>query len=252
MAKYASKVKESTTTTGTGPLNLDGAMTGYRAILDPAQIVSGDYVQYYLKDGSGNNAWERGFGQVTSGTPDTLSRVKVLESSNADALIDLAAGTHEVIIAPAPPLIARRIGAHIRNSSGGQSISTGSINQNINMWTGETILYDTDTIQNFQQLIMPAWADVAEVYFFLKLDAPAPGNPALMQVVIDFADNVNGDNLISIPLDGMYDSGCGVFSTTIRRNSNANHPTTDFKLKANGSGQTLTVQDATMRMDILA
>ena len=53
MAKYASRVKETTTTTGTGTIDLNGAVTGFRGFLDPSEISDQDYVPYILHDAGG-------------------------------------------------------------------------------------------------------------------------------------------------------------------------------------------------------
>jgi hypothetical protein len=99
MAKYASRVKETTTTTGTGTINLDGAVAGFRTFLAPADINDQDYVPYILLDADGL-AWEEGYGKVIAGTPNQLERGFVMDSSNGGAAIVLSAGTHTVGIGP--------------------------------------------------------------------------------------------------------------------------------------------------------
>lgn len=42
------------------------------------------------------SAWEQGIGTVTSGTPNTLQRTRILNSSNADAALNLGAGTKTI------------------------------------------------------------------------------------------------------------------------------------------------------------
>ena len=92
----ADRVAETTTTTGTGPLSLNGAITGFRTFV--AGAGSGRSVEYTVVD-RGTGAWEPGVGTVTAGTPDTLSRDRVKSSSNAGALVNFAAGTKDVFIA---------------------------------------------------------------------------------------------------------------------------------------------------------
>jgi len=95
MAVYADRVKETTTTTGTGTINLDGAPTGYRTFI--AGAGNGATVSYCIAHQS-NGEWEVGSGTVTDGTPDTLSRGAVQSSSNAGAAVNFSAGTKDVFL----------------------------------------------------------------------------------------------------------------------------------------------------------
>ncbi len=88
---YADRVKESTTTTGTGTITLAGAASQFQAF---SVFPTGSVVAYTIADQSGTN-WEVGIGTYTlSGT--TLSRDTVLSSSNAGALVSFGAGTKDV------------------------------------------------------------------------------------------------------------------------------------------------------------
>ena len=247
MAKYASMCKETTTTTGTGTLSLGGAVSGFRTILSPSNISSGNYVQYFLKDANGTG-WERGFGVITSGTPDTLSRVKILESSASDAAITLSAGTHTVGIAPTPQLITGQLGAYYSHNTT-QTITTGTINTLLNFNTTPTQHYDTDTLRSGSRLVMPAWADVAEVHFDYDQSAPATGSPTLIYFIVDYADNFH-TRIFDCSFDGQYLDGGAAYSQIIRR-SDATNPQMEIQVKANASGQTITV-GGSIRMDIIA
>jgi hypothetical protein len=95
----ADRVKETSTTTGTGALTLAGAMTGFRAFSSVCS--NGDTCYYSLAqvDGNGNptGAWEVGVGTyATSG--NTLTRTTILASSNSGSAVNLAAGTTQVWI----------------------------------------------------------------------------------------------------------------------------------------------------------
>lgn len=95
----AERVRETTTTTGTGTLNLGGATAACRTFA--AAIGTGNRTRYCLVSADGSN-WEIGIGTVTAGSPDTLSRTALL-STNSNALISLAAGTHKVFCSGGPP-----------------------------------------------------------------------------------------------------------------------------------------------------
>jgi len=88
----ADRVKETSTSTGTGTINLAGAVSGFQTFV--AGVGSTNVTYYTILDGNGT-AWEIGYGTVTDASPDTLSRT-VLKSSNSDNLLDLSAGTHTV------------------------------------------------------------------------------------------------------------------------------------------------------------
>ena len=72
------RVKETSTTTGTGTLNLDGASVGFVTFV--AGIATGN-TTYYAIHAQGTNNWEVGIGTVTDATPDTLARTTVLDNS---------------------------------------------------------------------------------------------------------------------------------------------------------------------------
>lgn len=104
MLKDGSRVQEVTNTTGTGPLSLLGAPTGYTRF--DAQIGSDNEVLYWLFDADGVN-WECGRGTVLAG--NTLTRDSIIEStrytSGTPDKIVLSAGTHTVLNAPVPGFV---------------------------------------------------------------------------------------------------------------------------------------------------
>lgn len=91
MPKIADRVKETTTTTGTGTYSLGGAATGFRAF--SAAFATGDAVYYCVENGTD---WEVGIGTLTTGTPWTLARTTILASSNSGSAVSWAAGTRNV------------------------------------------------------------------------------------------------------------------------------------------------------------
>jgi hypothetical protein len=83
------RVKETTTTTGTGTYTLAGAVTGFQAF---SVIGNANTCGYAITDGTD---WEVGVGTYTlSGT--TLARTSVLASSNAGAAVNWGAGTKTI------------------------------------------------------------------------------------------------------------------------------------------------------------
>ena len=88
----ADRVKETTTTTGTGAVTLAGAVTGFQAF--SAGVGNSNTTYYTIQDANGT-AWEVGLGTLNADST-TLTRTTVYESSNSDAAITLTSGTHTV------------------------------------------------------------------------------------------------------------------------------------------------------------
>lgn len=95
------RVFETTTTTGTGTLNLGGAPDSYQSFVDG--IGDGNTCFYVITN---DTDWETGIGTVTSGSPDTLSRDTVYQSSNSDAKVNFGSGTKNVFVALISEFIA--------------------------------------------------------------------------------------------------------------------------------------------------
>lgn len=89
----ADRVKETTTTAGTGTLSLGGAAAGFQAF---SVIGDGNSTYYTIVDSTANT-WEVGIGTYTS-SGSTLSRDSVFASSNSGNLVDFAANTKDVFI----------------------------------------------------------------------------------------------------------------------------------------------------------
>jgi hypothetical protein len=101
----ADRVKDTTTTTGTGTVTLSGTPpTGFQAF---SVIGNGNTTYYTIVAGS---QWEVGLGTYSSTGP-TLARNTVLESSNSGSLVNFSAGTKEVFVTyPADKSIADGFG----------------------------------------------------------------------------------------------------------------------------------------------
>lgn len=87
------RVKETTTTTGTGSLTLGGASSGFTRFGDVLTVL--DTFFYCIEDPNTGD-WEIGLGTY-SGT-NTLARTSILRSSNANAAVSFASGTKNVFI----------------------------------------------------------------------------------------------------------------------------------------------------------
>ena len=87
------RVKESTTTTGTGTIDLDGAIGGFKTFVAGIGTTNRTY---YAIVGRTTTEFEIGLGTVTDASTDTLSRDNVISSSNNDAKVSFSAGTKDV------------------------------------------------------------------------------------------------------------------------------------------------------------
>ena len=87
------RVKETSTTTGTGNISLAGAVSQFVSF--SSRYALGDVFQYTIAGQTGSE-WEVGYGTLSGSS--TLVRSRVLASSNADALVSFSAGTKDVFI----------------------------------------------------------------------------------------------------------------------------------------------------------
>jgi hypothetical protein len=85
------RVKETTTTVGTGTYTLAGAATGYQSF---SVIGNGNTTYYTVTNGTD---WEVGIGTYTS-SGTTLSRDTILESSAGGTAINWSVGSKDVFV----------------------------------------------------------------------------------------------------------------------------------------------------------
>jgi hypothetical protein len=104
MTAIADRVKETTTTTGTGDITLAGAVAQF--VTFTSRFAIGDYFNYAIVGQTGTE-WEVGRGHLSGAT--TLVRDVVRASSNADALVTFSAGTKDVFNTAAAAYLARPV-----------------------------------------------------------------------------------------------------------------------------------------------
>ena len=104
----ADRVKETTTTTGTGTVTLLGASTGYQSF----SAIGNGNTTYYTIAGQTGSEWEVGIGTYTS-SGTTLARTTVISSSNSGSLVNFSAGTKDVFVTYPAEYTANAVGGGI-------------------------------------------------------------------------------------------------------------------------------------------
>jgi hypothetical protein len=135
---------ETSTTTGTGTLNLGGAVTNYATFI--SQITSGSSVNYHITASDGT--LETGVGVLTDAAPDTLTRVAYWSTDGSGAELTLPAGTHTVCLGPTTQMFAGMKGFQLYTDDAGAvggilpfwhdsaSAADGDIAGEIQIWGG--------------------------------------------------------------------------------------------------------------------
>jgi hypothetical protein len=128
----ADRVKETSTTTGTGAIALAGAVAGFQSF---ASGVGNSNTTYYAVVNQAATEWEVGFGTLDS-TSANLARTTVLASSNGGSLVAFTAGTKEVFVTqPATRTLVQASGGGTTNgvlfyTGSGIAAATGALTFN--------------------------------------------------------------------------------------------------------------------------
>jgi hypothetical protein len=86
------RVKETTTTTGTGTFTLAGAVTGFETF---GTGVGNSNTTYYAVTLPGSTEFEVGLGTLSSDS-STIARTTIISSSNSDSAVNFSAGTKTI------------------------------------------------------------------------------------------------------------------------------------------------------------
>lgn len=119
------RVKETTSTTGTGTVTLTGAQLGFQSF--SSGIGSGNSCYYTIALGS---QWEVGIGSLTNAT--TFTRDTVISSSNASSLVSFSTGVKDIFCAlpakwtPSPVMYAQTfVNTHSTTLTQDQTLESG-------------------------------------------------------------------------------------------------------------------------------
>jgi hypothetical protein len=176
----ADRVKETSTTTGTGTYTLAGAVTGFESF---GSIGNGNTTYYACTLGSD---FEVGIGTYTS-SGTTLARTTILQSSNSDNAVNWGAGTKTLFCTqPAEKAV-------FRDASGNVSV------------TGDLTVTSTDAsadegpvLSIYRNSSSPADADaIGIIKFDAEDDADNQTTYAQMEVKINDASNTTEDGAVN-------------------------------------------------------
>lgn len=92
MPAFKDRVRDTTTTTGTGNVTLSG--TAPTGLVDFNAAFGTNVPFYYTIQGQSGSEWETGEGYLSAST--TLVRDRVIASSNSGAAVNFSAGTKDV------------------------------------------------------------------------------------------------------------------------------------------------------------
>ena len=138
---YADRVKETTTTTGTGTYTLAGAATGFQAF---SVVGDGNTCYYCVTD---DTDWEVGNGTYTaSGT--TLSRDSILASSNSGAAVNWGAGSKDAFITVPARQVREPMIILSKSSTVNQNVGGANGTEVYWTWDGEDFKDDFYTHDN--------------------------------------------------------------------------------------------------------
>jgi len=138
--KLADRVRETTTSTGTGAITLGGAVAGFVSF---SSVLSTNDTTYYVIVSSTATDWEVGVGTYSS---NTLTRTTVLDSSNSNALVNFTVGTKAVFIAQPAGRAVYSDGTSIVSSDGKSVLTTAGGTGVTSYVVGDTLYYAAGTV----------------------------------------------------------------------------------------------------------
>ena len=184
----ADRVRETSTTTGTGTLTLDGAVSGFQTF--STAIGNTNTCYYTIVNGS---EWEVGLGTVAAGT---LARTTVLKSSNAGSAVNFSAGSKDVFATyPGDKAVYKDSAGDVVGLKIGTNVQAWDAD--LDTWAGKTApsgtvvgTSDSQTLTN-KTLTSPT------------LTTPALGTPSSGNLTSCTADGTNKVGYQNIPLSGI-------------------------------------------------
>ena len=228
------RVKETTTTTGTGTINLGGAATGFETFVAG---IGNSNVTYYCIAGQGTAEFEVGIGTVTDASPDTLSRTTILSSSNSDSAVNFSAGTKDVFCTlPA--------GRTIREVDTALNVPTGTTAQRAGSPAAGDFRYNTTT-GRFEGYLGSAWGSFGSSNSFFTNIFAGDGS----DTTFTLSQTIDNENDLLVFIDGVFQAQ-NVYSVSGTTLTFATAPAngrviTVYSVKAGVSGSNYTLSTMT-------
>ena len=183
------RVKETTTTTGTGTINLGGAATGFETFVAG---IGNSNTTYYCIAGQGTAEFEVGIGTVTDASPDTLSRTTILSSSNSDSAVNFSAGTKDVFCTLPASKTIREVDTALNTPTGTTAQRAGSP-------AAGDLRFNTTT-SKFEGYSGSAWGDIGVGNFLVTNTFTGDGSDTTFTISNAVAD----ENNLLVFIDGVF------------------------------------------------
>ena len=139
------RVKETTTTTGTGDITFAGAATGFETF---AAGIGNSNTTYYCIVLPGSTEFEVGLGTLSADS-STMARTTVISSSNSDSAVNFSAGTKDVFCTlPASKAVVKNASDNIDGNvelGDDDKFIVGTDNDSEFFHTGTTTFIKTNT-----------------------------------------------------------------------------------------------------------
>jgi len=192
----ADRVRETTTTTGTGTISLGGPVSGFQGF---STAIGNANTTYYTIADAATGAWEVGLGTYTS-SGSTLARTTILSSSNAGAAVNFAAGTKDVFVTQPAERALYLNGAGTGVDAGAAAFTLNGVpyaNSTSTLTTGSALTFDGTNLTNTSssvgtpEVAILNSATSAGANARLRIKAGGSGATTYGDAFVQFTDNLN-------------------------------------------------------------
>ena len=240
---FNDRVKETSVTTGTGTLTLDGAVQGFETF---SSAIGNSNTTYYAIELPGTTEFEVGRGTVSAGQ---LARTQVISSSNSDSPVDFSAGTKIVFCTlPASKAVIKDASGNIPIDAN-KTIEFGDSGETISGDGTHLTIAGSDHINVNAQGELTLSSESNEIFFrdgstlFLKVQRDGDFNvnfTSNQDKKIEFIGNDGGSTVDMLVLDGA-EAGKATFNDKVILGANKVIEFGDAGETISGNGTDLTI-----------